>query len=423
MSRRAQIAPFIAMEIAREAGARQANGERIARFDVGQPHFGAPASALAAAERAMRSEALGYTDGLGTTALRRAIAQWYGAAYGLDIDPARIVITTGASGAFTLAFLALFDDGARVALASPGYPPYRHILKALGLEAAVIEANTQDGLQMTAALLESLPAKAPIPPLRGVLPPQAGEETGAFSSPVAKRVGEVAPAKPGSKGVYGLDGVLIASPANPTGAMLSSAALGAVCASARTRGLPLISDEIYHGLTYEAPAQTALAHDDGAIVVSSFSKYWAMTGWRVGWIVAPHHLVKPIERLAQNLTVAPPTIGQVAALGALEARDECETRRELYAHNRALMLRELPGLKLPPVVRPDGAFYVLVDVTAHADDSMAFAHRLLDEGVAITPGVDFCDSRGHRWARLAYCRPTDEVEAGLERLAKVCSKG
>lgn len=377
MSRRAEIAPFIAMEIAREAGLRQANGESIARFDVGQPHFGAPASALAAAERAMRSEALGYTDGLGTTALRRGIAQWYGTAYGLDIDPTRIVITTGASGAFTLAFLALFDDGARVALASPGYPPYRHILKALGLQAAVLEADTQDSLQMTARLLEEAPR----------------DER--------------------------LDGVLIASPANPTGAMLGGAALAAICAAARARGLPLISDEIYHGLTYEAPAETALAHDDGVIVVSSFSKYWAMTGWRVGWIVAPPRLVKPIERLAQNLTVAPPTISQVAALGALDARDECEARRELYAHNRDLMLRELPGLKLPPVVRPDGAFYVLVDVSAHADDSMAFAHRLLNSGVAITPGVDFCDSRGHRWARLAYCRPTEEVEMGLERLRQI----
>lgn len=376
MTQRADIAPFIAMEIAREAGARAAAGQAMARFDVGQPHFGAPASALAAAERAMRREALGYTDGLGAQPLRAGIAQHYARTYGLDIDPARIVITTGASGAFTLAFLSLFDTGARVAIASPGYPPYRHILKALGFEAVVIEANTQDNLQMTADLLSSAGGAA-------------------------------------------LNGVLVASPANPTGALLDGAALGALCAAARGRGLPLISDEIYHGITYAEPAQSALQHDDDAIVVSSFSKYWAMTGWRVGWIVAPPHLVKPIERLAQNLTVAPPTVGQVAALGALEAREECEARRELYAHNRELMLRELPGLKLPPVVRPDGAFYVLVDVSAHADDSMASAHRLLDAGVAVTPGVDFCDTRGRHWVRLAYCRPTDEIEAGLARLRAV----
>lgn len=378
MSKRADIAPFIAMEVAREAALRAAAGEAIARFDVGQPWFGAPAAALAAAEAALRKETLGYTEGLGAAALRRRIAGWYGEAYDLDVDPARIVITTGASGAFTLAFLALFDDGARVALASPGYPPYRHILKALGMRAVVAEAQTQHGLQMTADLLR---------------------ETARHEK---------------------LDGVLIASPANPTGAMLSDEALAAVCAEARAQNIPLISDEIYHGLTYNGAAKSALSHDVNAIVVNSFSKYWAMTGWRVGWIVAPPELVKPIERLAQNLTVAPPTISQVAALGALTARDECEARREIYADNRKLMLDALPGLGLPPVVSPDGAFYVLVDVTAHADDSMAFSRRVLDEaGVAITPGVDFCDTRGHRWARLAYCRPRDEIAEGLERLAKI----
>lgn len=375
MSKRADIAPFIAMEVAREAGLRAAAGQDIARFDVGQPQFGAPASALRAAERAMQSETLGYTEGLGAMALRRGIADWYGRAYDLAVDPQRIVITTGASGAFTLVFLALFDDGDEVALASPGYPPYRHILKALGMRAAVAEADTQAGLQMTAGLLRTC-------------------------GPV--------------------NGVLAASPANPTGAMLSRDALAALCAQAKAMDIPLISDEIYHGLTYETPATSALALDPDAIVINSFSKYWAMTGWRVGWIVAPEKLVKPIERLAQNLTVAPPTISQAAALGALEARDECEARREIYAANRALMLAELPGLKLPPVVHPDGAFYVLVDISAHGDDSMTFARRALDEAqVAITPGVDFCETRGRRWARLAYCRPRDEVEAGLARLAQL----
>ena len=407
------------MEVAREASLRASAGARIARFDVGQPYFGAPAAALAAAEAAMRSETLGYTEGLGAMALRRGISEWYARTYDLDIDPARIVVTTGASGAFTLAFLALFDDGARVALASPGYPPYRHILKALGMRAVVTEARVEDGLQMTAALLKRAAfGDAPFDGLRPPLPPQAGEEnTGRVSSPVAQRTGEVARRAEGG-GV--LDGVLIASPANPTGAMLGDDALGAVCAEARAQGIALISDEIYHGLTYETPARSALSHDPGAIVVNSFSKYWAMTGWRVGWIVAPPHLVKPIERLAQNLTVAPPTISQVAALGALTARDECEERRALYAENRTLMLRELPGLKLPPVVRPDGAFYVLVDVSAYADDSMTFSRRVLDEAsVAITPGVDFCDTRGHRWARLAYCRPAAEIVEGLERLSKI----
>jgi len=374
VSRRADIAPFIAMEVAREASRRVAQGERIARLDVGQPHFKAPEAALRAAETAMRLEPMGYSDGLGRDALRRALADWYGE-QGLSIDPSRIAITTGASGPFTLAFLALFDDGAKVALASPGYPPYRHILKALGLSAAVVEADIAAGLQMTAALLD-----------------QAGP----------------------------VQGALAASPANPTGAMLSDEDLAALCKAAKARDVPLISDEIYHGLTYERPAKSALAFDDDVVVINSFSKYWAMTGWRVGWIVAPPALVPAIERLAQNLTVAPPTVSQIAALGALTARDECEARRELYARNRALLLKELPGLGLPPVVRPDGAFYMLVDVSRRAEDSMAFSKRALEEaGVAITPGVDFCETRGRLWARLAYCRPEDEIALGLERLSRL----
>lgn len=373
MTQRAAIEPFIAMEVAREASLRAAAGESVVRFDVGQPHWGAPAAAIAAAERAMRSEALGYTEGLGAMALRREIAAMYAREHGLDIDPARIVITTGASGAFTLAFLALFDTAARVVIASPGYPPYRHILKALGMEAVVVEADVADGLQLTTTLLQ-----------------QAGT----------------------------FDGALVASPANPTGAMLSRDDLAGLCAAMRVAGKPLISDEIYHWLTYATPATTALAFDDDVIVVNSFSKYWAMTGWRVGWIVAPPRLVKSIERLAQNLTVAPPTISQVAALGALTAKQECEERRALYAENRALLLKELPGLGLPPVVTPGGAFYVLADVAAHTDDSMAFSRRLLAEaGVAVTPGVDFCATRGRGWARLAYCRPGAEIEAGIARLA------
>lgn len=375
MTQRAAIEPFIAMEVAREASLRAAAGERVMRFDVGQPHWGAPAAALAAAEKAMRSDALGYTEGLGAMTLRREIAAMYGREHGLDIDAARIVITTGASGAFTLAFLALFDTASRVVIASPGYPPYRHILKALGMEAVVVEADVADGLKLTKALLE-----------------QAGE----------------------------FDGVLVASPANPTGAMLSREDIGGLCAAMRAAGKPLISDEIYHGLTYATPATTTLALDDDVIVVNSFSKYWAMTGWRVGWIVAPPRLVKSIERLAQNLTVAPPTISQVAALGALTAKQECEERRALYADNRALLLRELQALRLPPVVTPDGAFYALVDVSAYTEDSMAFSKRLLSQaGVAITPGMDFCASRGRRWARLAYCRPRAEIEEGIARLAQL----
>jgi aspartate/methionine/tyrosine aminotransferase len=376
-SSRAAIAPFLAMEVAREAGRRQEAGLSVIRLDVGQPHLGAPAKACAAATAAIANEPLGYTDGLGAGALRRRIAAWYGQMHGLEISPERVIITTGASGGFALAFLALFNSGDRVAMAAPGYPPYRHILTALGFSAAVMDAQEADGLQLTPAHLDALAAQAPIA------------------------------------------GALIASPANPTGAMLDRTSLATLSAKTRALGVPLISDEIYHGLTYGRPAITALAVDDDAVVVNSFSKYWAMTGWRVGWLVVPEALVKPIERLAQNLTIAPPTISQAAALGAMEAEEECQQRLSIYAENRRLLLSELPGLKLRAVAPPDGAFYVLADISAHSDDSLAWCARALEEaGVALTPGVDFCESRGRHWARIAYARSTAEVADGLERLAR-----
>jgi aspartate/methionine/tyrosine aminotransferase len=371
---RAAIAPFLAMEVARDAARLQAGGRDIARLDVGQPHWPAPEAARKAATRAIAQETLGYSDGLGALALRRAISAHYGARHDLDIDPERIIITTGASGAFTLTFLALFHDQARVAMASPGYPPYRHILHALGYRAHLVDGSRHPSMQLRAEDIEA---------------------------------------------ARDIDGVLIASPANPTGAMLHGEYLAAVCKAAHARGAPLISDEIYHGLTYAAPAQTALAFDDNAIVINSFSKYWAMTGWRVGWIVAPRALVKPIERLAQNLTVAPPSISQAAALGALQAHDECEARRAFYADNRALLLKALPTLGLKLTAPADGAFYMLLDVSDYTDDSLAWCARLLNEAdVALTPGIDFCETRGRGWVRLAYCQSRDTLEKALDRLAK-----
>jgi aspartate/methionine/tyrosine aminotransferase len=364
------------MEIAREAGRRQARGDSIARFDVGQPHWGAPPEALDFIAHAMAAEPMGYSDGLGLPALRAAIARHYGDTYDIDLSPDRIAVTTGASGAFLLTFLALFDVGANVAIAAPGYPPYRHILRALGLNPVILDADPAEGLQLTARLLQTAGA---------------------------------------------IDGALIASPANPTGAMLSDDALSAMCAAMAERGKPLISDEIYHGLTYDRPATTALAFDPEAFIVNSFSKYWAMTGWRVGWIVAPERFIRPLERLAQNLTVAPPTVSQIAAIGALRATETCEARRQVYAGNRALMLDALPRLGLPLVAAPAGAFYVLTDVSASGLDGMAFAQAALEAGVALTPGADFCDAHGARWARLAYCRPRDEIEEGLARLAALTS--
>ncbi len=380
-SARAAIAPFLAMEVAREAGARTASGQSIVRFDVGQPGQAAPEAALRAAERAIRADTLGYSDGLGLPALRRAIADWYGAQHDLSISPDRIAITTGASGAFVLAFLALFGDGARVAMAAPGYPPYRHILKALGMKPALIDAQAGEKFQLTPAHLETLAAAAP------------------------------------------LAGAVIASPANPTGAMLTRDELAALTHAVQAQEGALISDEIYHGLTYGAPATSALAVAPDAVVINSFSKYWGMTGWRVGWIVAPAGLVPAIERLSQNLAVCPPAISQHAALGALTAADECENRRLVYADNHALLVEALPSLGLAPATTPDGAFYVLIDISRHSDDSLAFCRRALEEAhVALTPGLDFCDTRGRGWARLAFCQPTAQIEEGLARLARWLAK-
>ncbi|MGE3303008.1 MAG: aminotransferase class I/II-fold pyridoxal phosphate-dependent enzyme [Hyphomonadaceae bacterium] len=375
VSQRAAIAPFLAMEIAREASLKAAAGADIVRFDLGQPHVGAPEAAIAAAERALRTQRLGYTDALGSDALREAIAGLYRRRHGVTVDPGRVVVTTGASGAFLMTFLALFETGDRVALAAPAYPPYRHILTALGMTPVAVEAREEDRLQMTGETL----ARTPGP----------------------------------------LAGALIASPANPTGVILSKAELADIAAAARARGAFLVSDEIYHGLTYETPAETALAVDPDAIVINSFSKYWAMTGWRVGWLVAPAHLIRPIERLAQNLAICAPTPAQAAALAALDAEEECEARRADYGVNRALLLEALPRLGLHPLAHPDGAFYMLADITEHSNDSAAFcAAALAEAGVAMTTGLDFDDARGKRWVRLAYPITERETREGLARLAR-----
>ena len=371
---RATIAPFLAMEMVREAAKLEAQGRSIVRFDVGQPFEGPGPRTLAAAQAAMAHGRTGYTEGLGLRALREAIAAWYGVRYGVDIAPEQVAITAGASGAFILAFLALFKTGDRIAMAAPGYPPYRHILTSLGFEAAVIDAADDPKRQLGPHHLEA-------------------------AGPLA--------------------GALIASPANPTGAMLDRPALAALAEACTARGLPLISDEIYHGLSYGAACHTALEVSPDALVVNSFSKYWAMTGWRVGWIVAPQSLVPALERLSQNLFICPPAIAQEAALAALQEDEPAQARLQVYAENRRLLLEALPAMGLPPVAPPDGAFYVLVDVSRHSNDSMAFCHKALQEaGVAMTPGVDFCADRGVAWARLSYARRTEEVAEGLDRLAR-----
>ena len=374
-SARAQIQSFMVMDVMRAAASLEAQGRDIIHMEVGQPATAAPKAARIAAAKALESETLGYTLALGMEPLRARIARLYKDWYGVDIAAERVVVTTGSSGAFVLAFLALFDTGARVALPSPGYPCYRHILSALGCAPVIIDTG---------------------PDTRWM------PEPGAILD--AKRLG-------------GLDGLLIASPANPTGTMLEPERLAAITRVCDANAIAFISDEIYHGLTYGRPAATALQFSDNAIVINSFSKYFSMTGWRVGWMIVPPHLVRVVERLAQNLFIAPPAISQVAALGAFEGQEELEANRAVYAANRELLLNELPRAGFSNIAPADGAFYLYADVSDITGDSLGLARRILDQaGVAITSGVDFDEARGPRFIRSSYSGSTAHMVEAARRL-------
>jgi aspartate/methionine/tyrosine aminotransferase len=340
-------------------------------MEVGQPGTPAPSGARAALSKAMQSDPMGYTVALGLPALRARIAQLYGEWYNVDLDPTRVVITPGSSGAFILAFTALFDTGARVGIGAPGYPSYRQILSALDLTPVDIQTAPQHRLQPAPADLEGL----------------------------------------------ALDGLLVASPANPSGTMLDRPALTALMEAAAGQGAAFISDEIYHGIEYEAKAVSALEISDECYVINSFSKYFSMTGWRVGWMVVPPDHVRVIERLAQNLFICPPHVSQIAALAAMDCTEELEANMAVYRTNRALMLEGLPLAGFDRIAPPDGAFYVYADVSAHTSDSRAFAAEILDQaGVAVTPGLDFDPVRGAHTLRFSYARSTEDIREGLTRL-------
>jgi aspartate/methionine/tyrosine aminotransferase len=375
VSARSAIPSFIVMDVMRAALAAENAGRNIVHMEVGQPGTPAPKAARAAAMRALESETLGYTMALGNDALRERIARHYLDWYGVRVEPERIAVTAGSSAAFVLAFLALFDVGDAVALPSPGYPCYRHILSALGQRSVLIETG---------------PATEWMPTAEDV-------------ARAAHR--------------DGIKGLLIASPANPTGSMISPQRLQELTAACRTHGVRLISDEIYHGLSYGHAAATALAHGEDAVVINSFSKYFSMTGWRIGWMVVPPDLVRPIERLAQNLYISPPAIAQAAALGAFDAGDELEANRLAYAANRQLLLDELPKAGFSNFAPPDGAFYLYCDVSDITEDAAAFAGTLLAEaGVAVTPGIDFDAERGNRFLRFSYARTNADMAEAARRL-------
>jgi len=370
-AKRSKVDPFIVMDVMEAARRAEEAGRRIIHMEVGQPGTPAPEGARVALTRAMEAGSLGYTVALGLPELRARIARHYGEWYGVDLDPARVVVTPGSSGGFILAFTALFDAGDRVGIGAPGYPSYRQILRALDLVPVDIETSPDNRLQPVPADLE-------------------GRD---------------------------LAGLLVASPGNPSGTMLGRDRLAALISATHDSGGAFISDEIYHGLHYDTRAVSALEITDDCYVINSFSKYFSMTGWRIGWMVVPGDHVRTIERLAQNLFICPPHASQIAALAAMDCREELEANRAVYARNRALMLERLPEAGFERIAPPDGAFYVYADVGHLTDDSRAFATEILDRaGVAVTPGLDFDPGRGAGTLRFSYARSTADIEEGLARL-------
>jgi aspartate/methionine/tyrosine aminotransferase len=376
-ARRSGISPFIVMDVMRAADARDLAAktaeERCVHLEVGQPGTPAPRAVRDAAITALNSERLGYTLALGIQKLRERIARHYRDMYGVDVAPERIVITTGSSGAFLLGFLAAFDHGDRVALADPGYPAYRNILQALGIEPVGVVADYDSRFQPTPALLDRV------------------------SGPV--------------------HGLIVASPANPTGSMMAPEELEAVARWCRERRVRLVSDEIYHGITYGTRAATALAYTDEAIVINSFSKYFSMTGWRLGWMIVPPDLLRAVEVLAQNLFISPPTLPQLAAIAAFDAKEELDANVARYRANRDLLLKALPEAGFTRFAPADGAFYLYADVAHMTNDSEAFCKRMLAEtGVAATPGTDFDPGRGRAFVRFSYAGTKEDMLEAARRL-------
>jgi len=366
------VDPFIVMDVMAAAAEKEAAGDTVIHLEVGQPSTPAPKGALAAAHAALDSDRIGYVAALGIPALRERIARHYSDAYNIEVSPERVIVTTGSSGGFPLAFLASFDAGDRVALAAPGYPAYRNILAALNLEAVDLPTSATDRFQPTVASLEK-------------------------AGPIA--------------------GLIVASPSNPTGTMVNRAEMTALSDWCRQHHVRLISDEIYHGIVYEGAAVSAVEVSDQAIVVNSFSKYFSMTGWRVGWLVVPPELVRPIERLTQNFFISVPTLSQHAALAAFDCREELDGHVRRYRANRDLLMAGLPAVGLDRLAPAQGAFYLYADIAHLTNDSRDFCKRMLAEsGVATTPGIDFDRARGAGTLRISFAGSTAEMEEAVRRL-------
>lgn len=375
-SRRSDVPPFMVMDVMAAAARIEAAGGHVIHMEVGQPAAAAPKTAIAAAHAALEAGRIDYTSALGIPSLRERIARHYRDTYRCDISPDRVVVTTGSSGGFILAFLSMFEPGDRVAVTVPGYPPYRHILTALGCEPVPIETTNEMRHALTGEALLAAHRKAP------------------------------------------LKGVLVGSPANPTGTMMSREALAGLIAAAEDAGIRFISDEIYHGLDYAFPAVTAAALSEHALVINSFSKYFCMTGWRVGWMVVPEILVRPIERLQQNLSISVPSLSQIAAEAAFDGAAEMEEIKHGYQENRRVLIDGLPKAGLTRFLPADGAFYLYADVSDFTSDSFEFAKQMLEQAhVAATPGLDFDPIHGRSFIRFSYARSLDEMREAVDRIA------
>jgi aspartate/methionine/tyrosine aminotransferase len=381
-SARSDVPPFMVMDVMAAAARIEAAGGRVVHMEVGQPAAPAPRTARDAARAALDLGDVGYTAALGIPALRERIARSYAESHGVTVEPERVVVTTGSSAGFILAFLAMFEPGDRVAVACPGYPPYRHILTALGCEPVMIEISAATNWSITVDALLETHRRTP------------------------------------------LKGVLVASPANPTGTMMRPEALSELIAAAEGEGIRFISDEIYHRLDYAFPAETAAKLSDKALIINSFSKYFCMTGWRVGWMVVPDALVRPVERLQQNLAISVPTLSQVAAAAAFDGVVEMDEVKHGYEENRRILVDGLPKAGIGKFLPVDGAFYLYADVSHFTDDSLDFAKRMLEQaGVAATPGIDFDPVDGKHFMRFSYARSAADMREAVDRIGTWLRRG
>ena len=380
-SARSNVDPFLAMDVVAKAAQLSADGHDIISMAVGQPGAPAPKSALEAAANTLKAGKIGYTSAPGISGLRRRIARHYLDTYGIEVDPARIFVTTGSSAGFVLSFLSMFDKGARIAVPSPGYPAYRNIIKALSMEPVEIRTGEESRWTLNAHLLKRAHHDRPI------------------------------------------DGVLFANPNNPNGTMLAEPEFNKLIMCAGELAIRFISDEIYHGLTYEYEGTCALKFTDDVIIINSFSKYFCMTGWRIGWMIVPHTLTRTIDRLQQNLYICAPEISQIAAQAAFDGMEEMEKVKQGYVKNRSLFLERLPKLGITNIQPVDGAFYAYGDISPMSNNSIDLATEILDKtGVAVTPGVDFDLERGKTWMRFSFAGEYERMVEAFDRLDEWITK-